>query len=122
LLIRVMGLIPVMGLLNRMVGFDGGWTRRWKPRSRSRSGSGGREAGVVVLAFHLRQPDGEGRPLSRLGPHGHLATVVGHHVLDDAEAQAGAARMPGARSVNPVEALEDAFLVLGSQALALVRH
>ena len=42
------------------------------------------------------------------------------HVLDDGQAQPGAAGGPRARSVDPVEALEDLLLVLPGDADLLV--
>src|SRR5699024_10034477 len=63
-------------------------------------------------AAHLGQPQGEGRALARQGPGGDLSAVVARDVLDDRQAQPGAAGGPGAGAVDPEEALEDAFQVL----------
>ena len=46
--------------------------------------------------------------------------MVLHDVLDDAEAEAGAAGVAGARLVDPEEALEDAVEVVLGDAHALV--
>src|SRR5699024_341320 len=54
------------------------------------------------------------------GPGGDLSAVVARDVLDDRQAQPGAAGGPGAGAVDPEEALEDAFQVLLGDAHALV--
>ena len=79
-----------------------------------RLGSGfARLGGVaVVLAFHLGKSDGERGTLAGLGPHGHFAAMVGNDVFDDAQAQPGASGLPRAGGIDPVEAFEDALLVL----------
>ena len=53
-------------------------------------------------------------------PDAHVAAVVLHGVLDDAEAEPGPARVPRTGLVDPVEALEDAVEVLPLDAHALV--
>jgi len=45
-----------------------------------------------------------------------------HHVTRDGETKAGAAGLPGAGLVDPVEALEDAIEVLGGNAGAEVAN
>ncbi len=48
--------------------------------------------------------------------------MVGRHVLDDGQSEAGAAGLPGPRLVGPVEALEDALLGVRGDADAPVGH
>src|SRR3954451_1208199 len=60
-----------------------------------------------------RQPHGERRPGARAPPQPDLPAVVGQHVLDDRQPQAGAAGGPGAGRVDPEEPLEGPLLVLG---------
>ena len=62
----------------------------------------------------------EGRAAPLLAPDAHPAPVVGADVLDDRQAQAGAAGGARAGGVDPVEALEDALLLGRGDALALV--
>src|SRR5690606_34402619 len=52
-----------------------------------RGGAGGRRARLDVHG----EPHRERRPGARAAPQPHLAAVVGEHVLDDRQAQAGAA-------------------------------
>ncbi len=67
-----------------------------------------------------RQPQGERGTGPLHAPYADLATVVAGDVLDDGQAQAGAAGGPGPRRIGPVEPLEDPVQVLLGDADALV--
>src|SRR5439155_24275736 len=54
------------------------------------------------------QREEEGRPLPHFALHPDFAVMGLRDVLDDGQAQAGAALLPGARLVDPIKALEDA--------------
>ena len=75
----------------------------------------GRRAGLGA-----RESDHERRAAARPRPDAHVAAVVLHGVLDDAEAEPGSARVARAGLVDAVEALEDAVEVLPLDAHALV--
>ena len=66
------------------------------------------------------QAQRERRPAARLRPDGHLAAVVRGDVLDDRQAQPGAAGVARARGVHPVEPLEHALLLGRGDADPLV--
>src|SRR6476660_5588690 len=74
---------------------------------------GGGAAGARGGLRAAGEREGEGRALSLHRPHGDVAAVGGRDVLDDREAEAGAARRAVARGVDAVEALEDAVDVAG---------
>ena len=91
------------------------------PAGRARpGGNGGRGRGRRSAGGRGGQPHGEGGAAALLAPHGDVAAVVGADVLDDREAEAGAAGGPRARRVDAVEPLEDAGLLGVRDALALV--
>ena len=75
---------------------------------------------VRTLDRSLRKSNGEGRALTGLAPHVHLAAMDGGDVLDDAEAEARTAIPATTGIVDAVEPLEDALLVLGADADAVV--
>lgn len=58
--------------------------------------------------------------MAGLRPDAHVAAVVLHDVLDDAEAEARAARRPGSGLVDAEEALEDAVEILLGDPDALI--
>ena len=74
------------------------------------------------LLLGARQAQRERRAPAGLRPDGHLAAVVRRDVLDDRQAEAGAARVARARGVHPVEPLEHALLLGRRDADALVDH
>src|SRR4051794_31042493 len=67
-----------------------------------------------------RQPQGERRPNSGLGPDRALAAMVLADMLDDREPQSRTAGDPRARLVYAVEALENAIEVVHRNADALI--
>src|SRR5690606_27197049 len=69
-----------------------------------------------------RQRQRERRALALPGLDPALAVVVGGDVADDGEPEPGAAGLPAAGPVDPVEALEDALEVAGGDAGAVVAH
>ena len=79
-----------------------------------------RRAGRRGRLRRLGKPDGEGGSAALLRPHPHLAAVVLHGVLDDAEAEAGAAGVAAAGVVDAEEALEHAVALALGDADALV--
>ena len=79
-----------------------------------------RRVGVGASPNVGGQPQGERRAGPSLAPHGDLAAVVGGDVLDDRQAEPGAAGGAGTGRVDAVEALEDALQVLVGDADALV--
>src|SRR5690606_3876173 len=66
------------------------------------------------------QAQSEGRTGAFLAPHGHLAGVRGGHMLDDGQAQAGAAGRARTGRVDPEETLEDPLQRLLRYADALI--
>src|SRR5437879_2915503 len=83
--------------------------------ARGRGGVGG---GWMVATD--RQPEGEGRAGARLAPQADVTAVVGRHVLDDGEAEPGAAGRPRPGRVGPEEPFEHPLLVLVRDADAPV--
>ncbi len=79
---------------------------------------------IIRLPVDIRtgngQPQGERGARALDAPHAHPAAVVGGDVLDDGQAEAGAAGGPGPRRVGPVEPLEDPLQVPLGDADALV--
>ena len=71
-------------------------------------------------AIGQRKADGEGRAATGSRPQPHLAAVALHRVLDDREAEAGAAGAARARLVGAVEPLEHALLVALGDADAAI--
>src|ERR1700738_3110903 len=69
-----------------------------------------------------RQRKGEDSAVPQLALHPDLATMRVHDVLGNGKPQAGTTRLPRARLIHPVEALEDASLVLGGNPRAEVLH
>ena len=61
-------------------------------------------------------------PAAGLAPHGDLAAVVADGVLDDREAETGAAGRARPGRIDAVEALEDPLLLLLGDPDALVGH
>ena len=66
------------------------------------------------------QLDGEGRAPTDLAPHRDVAAMHRRDVLDNRQAETGAAVGPAARIVHPVEALEDPLVLAGGDADAVV--
>ena len=83
-------------------------SRSWRRPERGAGRSAGRRASALG---GVGQPHGERGALALDAPDGHLAAVVGGDVLDDGQAEAGAAGGPRAGRVDPVEALEDPLLL-----------
>src|SRR5690348_17104242 len=79
---------------------------------------------LLVAAGILRHRQGEayGRAASRLAVDVQLAPVGDDEVLDDRQPEAGAAELPRAGPVDPVEALGDARQVGPRDADAGVGH
>src|SRR6185437_7483900 len=67
-----------------------------------------------------RQVDGEDRALAQLALDVECAAVVAHDVLDDGEAEPGAAQLARAGGIDAVEALGEPRQVLARDALAMV--
>ena len=61
--------------------------------------------------FRARQAQGERRAAAGLRPDGHVPAVVRRDVLDDGQAEAGAARVARAGGVHAVEPLEHPLLL-----------
>ena len=91
-------------------------------RRSGRSGAGARRrtgGGFVFGGGAGRQVDGKGAALARGARDGERAPVAVDHVLDDGEAEPGAAELARARGVDPVEPLGQARLVLEGNPLAV---
>src|SRR6266550_7733817 len=69
--------------------------------------------GDLLAVSRDGDPNLESRSLSELAFDPHRTAVVLGHVLHDRQAESGPARVPRPRSIDPVEALEDAPLVAG---------
>src|SRR5262245_55916607 len=71
-------------------------------------------------AVDRRQPDREGRAVPKLGGDHQLAAVTIEDVLDDGQAQTGAALLPARRHVDAIEALGQPRQMLGGDAWTVV--
>src|SRR5690349_8881964 len=69
-----------------------------------------------------RQVDGEDGALAELAVDIERAPVVAHDMLDDGEAEPGAAELARAGGIDTVEALGEPRQVLARDALAMVAH
>src|SRR5258708_37402109 len=78
-----------------------------------------RRGGKSILAGR-RQRHREGRALAGRALDVEAAAVAVDHVLDDGEAEAGAAQLARARGVDAVEALGEPRQMVGGNAVALV--
>src|SRR3954470_13910504 len=70
--------------------------------------------------FPARQADLDLRPHARHAAYVEMAAVAGDDMLDDGEAEAGAAERAAAARIDPVEAFGEAGQRLGGDAFAPV--
>src|SRR5438270_7713548 len=96
-------------------------TTCWKPTRRGPTPAGVK-ASETKLGLHRGESHDEAGAAAELALDLDLPVVLLDDVADDRESQAGAAGLPGACPVDPVEALEDAAQVLPRDARAGVRH
>src|SRR5690606_11383333 len=91
-----------------------------RPRPRPPGSSSCHFLVVGAAGLGLRDAEREGRPALRHRPETDVAAVPGGHVLDDAQAQTGAAGVARTGRVDTVEALEDPLGVAAADPDALV--
>src|SRR5215208_3699339 len=69
-----------------------------------------------------REPDGEGRPFAQLRSDDQLGAMAVEDMLDDRQAEAGAAARAAFLHADTIETLGQARYVIGGDARAIIGH